>query len=229
MITRTIRGLLLVILGFPLTTYRGWRLARRGYSKYIKIPTPEEIAQAQAAALDPRNPASFAALAAKSNARAKEAKAKATDVGEWEHHIQEVGIHPLADDQTCNCKARHIPETSPPPQNPEQNQRNPGWSWGILLLTFTKLLLQVGYAKVWRLFGKRPWTYEIRDWSKRHLGWTMLILGFLIVTLLPGQILLPRIIGWNALPFVVFVNFLFVLGGHLFWDTRGKYIPIQRR
>ena len=36
----------------------------------------------------------------------------------WEHHIAETGIHPLADNQTCGCPARHIPETSKPYQIP---------------------------------------------------------------------------------------------------------------
>ncbi len=36
----------------------------------------------------------------------------------WEHHVAEMGIHPLADNQTCGCPARHIPETSKPYQIP---------------------------------------------------------------------------------------------------------------
>ena len=116
---KRIKRLFLTILGFPLTTYRDWRLARRGYSKYIKIPTPEELAQAQAAAWNPDNPASFAALAAKSNARTKEAEDSPIDVGEWGRHIAETGLHPLEAGVSCACPAQHILATSPLPQLPE--------------------------------------------------------------------------------------------------------------
>ncbi len=127
MITRTIRGLFLTILMLPrwfLSAYTAWQQRRPGPTRYIKGPTPEEIAQAWAASQDPNNPMSFVALAEKSHAKAEEAKARATELGEWEHHIAETGIHPLADDQTCGCPARHIPETSTPYQIPETTEKD---------------------------------------------------------------------------------------------------------
>ncbi|KKL58395.1 hypothetical protein LCGC14_2225790 [marine sediment metagenome] len=138
-------------------TRAGYRYCRtcqsENHSKYIQIPTPEEIAQARAASLDPSNPRSFAALTNEAVARrrnvesrlataagvplhvwlspdfnsdsgAKEVKARATELGVWEHHIAETGIHPLPDGQTCSCPARHIPETSTPYQIPETTEKD---------------------------------------------------------------------------------------------------------
>ena len=156
MIMRMTRRMFLAILMLPravLKAFTAWQIRRPGPTKYIKIPTPEEIEQAQVAARDPNNPNSFAALAARSNAKAKEVEARLAvtavvplhtwrsedfnpDSGAkeseprfsisrvWEHHIAETGVHPLEDDQTCDCKARHIPMTNTPVQIPEETEKD---------------------------------------------------------------------------------------------------------
>ncbi len=156
MIMRTIRGILLAILMLPraaLRAFSAWQQRRPGPTKYIKIPTPEEIEQARAAARDPNNPASFAALTDKavasrrsvesrlataagvplhvwlsdsfnSDGEAKDSESGLVISGVWEHHISQTGIHPLEVDQTCKCPARHIPMTSKPYQIPETTEKD---------------------------------------------------------------------------------------------------------
>ena len=127
MIMRMTRRMFLAILMLPravLKAFTAWQIRRPGPTKYIKIPTPEEIEQAQVAARDPNNPNSFAALAARSNAKAKEVEARLARRGVWSNHVTSTGIHPLADDQTCGCPARHIPETNTPYQIPEETEKD---------------------------------------------------------------------------------------------------------
>ena len=152
MITR----LLLAILMLPreaLRAFSAWQQRRPGPTRYIKVPTPEEIEQARAAALDPSNPASFAALANKavaerqrveamlakaagvplevwlsegsnSDSASKEDVANLVISGLWQHHIMETGLHPLEAGQDCGCPAQHILATSPPPQLPEATEED---------------------------------------------------------------------------------------------------------
>ncbi len=127
MIMTMTRRMFLAILIIPRATLRAvtaWQQRRPGPTKYIQIPTPEEIEQAQAAAGDPNNPTSFAALTEKSLAKAKEVEARLTRRGIWDSHVLSTGIHPLADNQTCGCPARHIPETNTPYQIPEETEKD---------------------------------------------------------------------------------------------------------
>ncbi len=80
------------------------------------------------------------------------------------------------------------------------------------------------YAFFWRKTSGRPWTYEIRDWTRRHPRWAGVVVGFLVAVFSFGQIALPKMFGWKAAPFVAFADFLALLAGHLFWDTEGPYV-----
>ncbi len=126
-ITERAQGLTRVFLMLPrwaLRAFTAWQQRRPGPTRYIKIPTPEEIEQAQAAARDPNNPASFAALAERSRAKAKEVEARLARRGLWDSHVLSTGIHPLEDNQTCGCPARHIPITNLPTQGPEETEED---------------------------------------------------------------------------------------------------------
>jgi len=99
-------------------------------------------------------------------------------------------------------------------------------------LRYTKLLIQLGYTKMWIFVAKllgvprpRPWTYEIRDWSSRHELWTIVIAAPVTAAFILGQMELVIAFGWLALPFVLWADFMAFVAGHLFWDTRGKYLP----
>lgn len=92
------------------------------------------------------------------------------------------------------------------------------------VLRWLKRLMQRVYEYLWRPTAGRPWTYEIRDWSDRHPGWALLISVVVAVGFVAGQVILVRLFGWVALPFVLFADFMAFVAGHLFWDTSGSYI-----
>ena len=119
-----IRTLILTLPQWALRAFMAWQQRRPGPTRYIKIPTPEEIEQAQVAARDPNNPASFAALTEKSIDKKREVGARLARRGLWDHHVTGAGIHPLEDNQTCGCPARHIPITNLPTQGPEETEED---------------------------------------------------------------------------------------------------------
>ena len=74
-----IKETVLAILNIPriiLRAFTAWQQRRPGPTRYIKIPTPEEIEQARVAVSDPNNPASFSSLVEKSIAKKREVEAR---------------------------------------------------------------------------------------------------------------------------------------------------------
>jgi len=84
------------------------------------------------------------------------------------------------------------------------------------------------YAFLWRNTAGRPWTYEIRDWTTRHPLAAAFFLAGIIGGALAAQLATPFYLGAFAIPIVVFVDFLALLAGHLYWDTAGAYIKPRR-
>lgn len=84
--------------------------------------------------------------------------------------------------------------------------------------------LKTIYAFFWRNTSGRPWTYEIRDWVGRHPFWGWLIVCFVVAAGIASQVLSVMTFDLYALPVIIFMDFLAYVGGHLFWDTEGKYV-----
>jgi len=80
------------------------------------------------------------------------------------------------------------------------------------------------YEFFWRPTTGRPWTYQIRDWTRHHPWRVWPIVALTTTCFVTGEILLPMYFGWKALPFILWTNFMGFVAGHLFWDTAGGYV-----
>lgn len=80
---------------------------------------------------------------------------------------------------------------------------------------------------LWRWTTKRPWTFQLRDWSVHHPFRVWPIVALIVVCGVAGQMFAVTSWGWWALPVVVFVDFLAFLAAHLWWGT-GKFTkPVE--
>ena len=78
------------------------------------------------------------------------------------------------------------------------------------------------YAALWRNTTGVQWTYLARRWAAAHprsVPWVLL--PAILLT-----ILLQLVGGWVG---VVVGDFLFLLLGHLYWDTAGSYLGHRKR
>ena len=84
--------------------------------------------------------------------------------------------------------------------------------------------LKALYELVWRPTTHRPWTYQIRDWTRHHPLRVWPIVAVISTAFFVGQMEAVRLFGWPAAPFVVFADFMAYVAGHLWWDTGSDYV-----
>ncbi len=83
-------------------------------------------------------------------------------------------------------------------------------------------MLATIYRALWTRIGGRPWTYIARDWTCRRP--LRIVLSAFAGGLLVG-LLLPVAPVFAAIAGLV----MGVAIGHIWWDTRGQYIPDEYR
>ena len=88
-------------------------------------------------------------------------------------------------------------------------------------------LIRKIYKFFWSNTSRRPWTYEIRDWTERHKDWGALIVVGVTTAFVIGQMYLTVHFGYWSIPFVLWADFMAFVAGHLFWDTDGAYIHMK--
>lgn len=74
----------------------------------------------------------------------------------------------------------------------------------------------------------RPFTYTIREWSRQHPVLVRLLAYTACLLMVAGQILLPWRFGFWAVPFVLAADGVFIIIGHLYWDTLGPFIKHEQ-
>ena len=78
------------------------------------------------------------------------------------------------------------------------------------------------YEMLWSRVGGRPWTSISRAAARAHpLTWT--VGGYL------AGLVMGRLLQWPQALWVLLGLFSGIILGHLFWDTRGAYIPGKGR
>lgn len=85
-------------------------------------------------------------------------------------------------------------------------------------------VLQAIYRFFWSRTTKRPWTYQIRDWTLHHPLRVWPAVTAIAAAFVVGQVELTRRFGRRAAPFVLFADFMAFVAGHLWWDTAGAYV-----
>lgn len=77
---------------------------------------------------------------------------------------------------------------------------------------------------LWRWTTGRPWTYQLRDWTRHHPLRVWPIVALIAAAFFAGQVQLAAWFGWKAAAFVAFADFMAYVAGHLWWDTLGTHI-----
>ena len=88
-------------------------------------------------------------------------------------------------------------------------------------------LLKRLYERVWRPTAGRPWTYQLRDFSRHHPFRFWLVFVVTAVILFVGQIQLVIWFGWWAAPFVAFADFMSFVAAHLIWGSGPFTRPVS--
>lgn len=77
------------------------------------------------------------------------------------------------------------------------------------------------YRKLWKPTAGRPWTYAMREYATRKPG-ILLVIGFGL-----GEVV-ANSLRWQTEVWLWAALFAGALFGHLFWDTRGKFIKHRK-
>lgn len=80
------------------------------------------------------------------------------------------------------------------------------------------------YEYVWRPTAGMPYTYLIRRFVETDhpvVGWSLV--AAIAAACLYGSVQAPMLLGWWSLVVEGLIAFVWLLGGHCFWDTAGAH------